>query len=39
VAEGAPGFAIAVAALVTVALGVLPGLLLDPLQSAGVLRW
>ncbi|MDQ4005839.1 MAG: NADH-quinone oxidoreductase subunit NuoN, partial [Actinomycetota bacterium] len=39
VAEGAPGFAIAVAAVVTLALGVLPGLLLDPLQTAGVLRW
>ncbi|MGH2686111.1 MAG: NADH-quinone oxidoreductase subunit N, partial [Actinomycetota bacterium] len=39
VAEGSPGFAVAVAALVTVALGVVPGLLLDPLQTAGVLRW
>jgi NADH-quinone oxidoreductase subunit N len=37
--EGAPGFAIAVAAVVTLALGVLPGLLLDPLQTAGILRW
>ncbi len=37
--EGAPGFAVAVAAVVTLVLGVLPGLLLDPLQSAGVLRW
>ena len=36
---GAPGFAIAVAAVITVALGVVPGLLLDPIQSAGVLRW
>ena len=38
-AEGAPGFALAVAAVITLALGVLPGLLLDPIQSAGILRW
>jgi hypothetical protein len=34
-----PGLALAAAAVVTVVLGVLPGLLLDPLQTAGVLRW
>jgi NADH-quinone oxidoreductase subunit N len=34
-----PGWALAVAGVVTVALGVLPSLLLDPLQTAGVLRW
>jgi NADH-quinone oxidoreductase subunit N len=34
-----PGLALAAAAAVTVVLGVLPGLLLDPLQTAGVLRW
>ncbi|HEX5949167.1 MAG TPA: NADH-quinone oxidoreductase subunit NuoN [Actinomycetota bacterium] len=38
-AEAAPGIALAVTAAVTLVLGVLPGLLLDPLQSAGVLRW
>jgi NADH-quinone oxidoreductase subunit N len=35
----APGFALAVTAAVTLVLGVLPGLLLEPLQTAGVLRW
>jgi NADH-quinone oxidoreductase subunit N len=35
----APAFAIAVTAVVTLLFGVLPGLLLGPLQSAGVLRW
>jgi NADH-quinone oxidoreductase subunit N len=34
-----PGWALAVAAVVTVALGVFPSLLLGPLQTAGVLRW
>jgi NADH-quinone oxidoreductase subunit N len=34
-----PGWALAVAAVVTVALGVFPSLLLDPLQTAGILRW
>ena len=35
----APGVALGVTAVVTLLLGVLPGLLLDPLQGAGVLRW
>jgi NADH-quinone oxidoreductase subunit N len=35
----APGFAVALAAVITLVLGVLPGLLLDPIQTAGVLRW
>jgi NADH-quinone oxidoreductase subunit N len=35
----APGLAIGLAAAVTILLGVLPGLLFDPIQSAGVLRW
>ncbi len=35
----APGLAIGLAAAVTIVLGVLPGLLFDPIQSAGVLRW
>jgi NADH-quinone oxidoreductase subunit N len=35
----APGWALAVAAAVTLALGVFPSLLLGPLQTAGVLRW
>jgi NADH-quinone oxidoreductase subunit N len=35
----APGWALAVAAVVTVALGVFPSLLLGPLQTAGILRW
>ena len=34
-----PGWALAVAAVVTVALGVFPSLLLGPLQTAGILRW
>jgi NADH-quinone oxidoreductase subunit N len=34
-----PGWALAVAGVVTVALGVFPSLLLDPLQTAGILRW
>jgi NADH-quinone oxidoreductase subunit N len=38
-AEPAPGVALGVTAAVTLVLGVLPGLLLDPLQGAGVLRW
>jgi NADH-quinone oxidoreductase subunit N len=37
--EPAPGWALAVVAAVTVILGVFPSLLLDPLQTAGVLRW
>jgi NADH-quinone oxidoreductase subunit N len=36
---GAPGWALAAAAVVTLVLGVFPGLLLGPLQTAGVLRW
>jgi NADH-quinone oxidoreductase subunit N len=35
----APGWALAGAAVATVALGVFPSLLLGPLQTAGVLRW
>jgi NADH-quinone oxidoreductase subunit N len=35
----APGWALAAAAVVTVALGVFPSLLLGPLQTAGILRW
>jgi len=35
----APGLAIGLAAAVTLILGVLPGLILDPIQTAGVLRW
>jgi NADH-quinone oxidoreductase subunit N len=38
-AEPAPGVALGVTAAVTLVLGVLPGLLLEPLQGAGVLRW
>jgi NADH-quinone oxidoreductase subunit N len=37
--EGGPGWALAAAAVVTVILGVFPSLLLDPLQTAGVLQW
>jgi NADH-quinone oxidoreductase subunit N len=37
--EPAPGIALGVTAALTLLLGVLPGLLLDPLQNAGVLRW
>jgi NADH-quinone oxidoreductase subunit N len=37
--EPAPGVALATTAAITLVLGILPGLLLDPLQSAGVLRW
>jgi NADH-quinone oxidoreductase subunit N len=37
--EPAPGWALAVVAAVTIILGVFPSLLLDPLQTAGVLRW
>ena len=37
--EAAPGVALGVAAVVTLLLGILPGLLLDPLQTAAVLRW
>ncbi len=37
--QPAPGVALGVTAALTLLLGVLPGLLLDPLQSAGVLRW
>jgi NADH-quinone oxidoreductase subunit N len=39
VTSPSPGFAVGVAAAVTLLLGVLPGLVLDPIQSAGVLRW
>jgi NADH-quinone oxidoreductase subunit N len=39
VAAPAPGFAIGIAAAITLLLGVLPGLVLDPIQTAGVLRW
>ncbi|MGH2676733.1 MAG: NADH-quinone oxidoreductase subunit N, partial [Actinomycetota bacterium] len=35
----APAGALAVAAVVTVAAGIFPSILLGPLQSAGVLRW
>jgi NADH-quinone oxidoreductase subunit N len=35
----APGLAIGLAAAITLILGVLPGLVLDPIQTAGVLRW
>ncbi|MGH2695893.1 MAG: NADH-quinone oxidoreductase subunit NuoN, partial [Actinomycetota bacterium] len=38
-AEPAPGVALGVAAAITLVLGILPGLLLDPLQDAAVLRW
>ncbi|MGH2545819.1 MAG: NADH-quinone oxidoreductase subunit NuoN [Actinomycetota bacterium] len=38
-AEPAPGVALGVAAALTLVLGILPGLLLDPLQDAAVLRW
>jgi NADH-quinone oxidoreductase subunit N len=38
-AEPAPGVALGVAAALTLVLGILPGLLLDPLQNAAVLRW
>jgi NADH-quinone oxidoreductase subunit N len=34
-----PGLAVAATAVATLVLGVLPGLLLDPLRTAGVLRW
>jgi NADH-quinone oxidoreductase subunit N len=37
--EAGPGWALAVAGVATVVLGVFPSLLLDPLQTAGVLRW
>jgi NADH-quinone oxidoreductase subunit N len=37
--EPGPGWALAVAGVVTVVLGVFPSLLLGPLQTAGVLRW
>ena len=37
--EPAPGLAVAFAAVVTLVLGILPGLVLDPIQTAGVLRW
>ena len=36
---GAPGWALAAAAVITLVFGVFPGLLLGPLQTAGVLRW
>jgi NADH-quinone oxidoreductase subunit N len=36
---GAPAWGVALAAAVTVILGVFPSLLLEPLESAGVLRW
>jgi NADH-quinone oxidoreductase subunit N len=36
---GAPAWGLAVAAAVTVILGVFPSLLLGPLETAGVLRW
>ena len=36
---GAPAIAVGVAAAVTLVLGVAPALLLDPLQTAAVLRW
>jgi NADH-quinone oxidoreductase subunit N len=39
VAAPAPGFAVGLAAAITLVLGVLPGLVLDPIQTAGVLRW
>jgi NADH-quinone oxidoreductase subunit N len=39
VAAPAPGLAVGVAAAITLVLGVLPGLVLDPIQTAGVLRW
>ncbi len=38
-AAPAPGIAIGLAAGITLLLGVLPALLFDPIQSAGVLRW
>jgi NADH-quinone oxidoreductase subunit N len=37
--SGAPAWGLAVAAAVTVILGVFPSLLLEPLETAGVLRW
>ncbi|HEX2025671.1 MAG TPA: NADH-quinone oxidoreductase subunit N [Actinomycetota bacterium] len=36
---GAPAWGLAVAAAITVVLGVFPSLLLEPLETAGVLRW
>jgi NADH-quinone oxidoreductase subunit N len=38
-AAPAPSFTLAAAAAATLALGVFPSLILDPLQTAGVLRW
>ena len=38
-AASAPSFTLAAAAAATLALGVFPSLILDPLQTAGVLRW
>ena len=38
-AAPAPSFTLAAAAVATLALGVFPSLILDPLQTAGVLRW
>jgi NADH-quinone oxidoreductase subunit N len=38
-AAPAPSGTLAVAALATLGLGVFPALILDPLQTAGVLRW
>jgi NADH-quinone oxidoreductase subunit N len=38
-AAPAPSGTLAVAALATLVLGVFPSLILDPLQTAGVLRW
>jgi NADH-quinone oxidoreductase subunit N len=35
----APGIAVAIAAGITILLGVIPALILDPIQTAGVLRW
>jgi NADH-quinone oxidoreductase subunit N len=37
--SGAPAWGLAVAAAVTVILGLFPSLLLEPLETAGVLRW
>jgi NADH-quinone oxidoreductase subunit N len=37
--SGAPAWGLAVAAAVTVILGVFPSLLLEPLETSGVLRW
>ena len=38
-AAPAPSFTLAAAAAATLVLGVFPSLILDPLQTAGVLRW